>query len=158
VSGGQTSTGRRFSLIASVFGILALGRFLSFQPRSYAWRIAWLNMIGSNLFMISVLASYVLPSTGDEAEWFWVDDCLWLSESARAPTGLPTDACHVRGWAAYDQCCDLGEEASGGVAGNSLLHAVIDLAVGGHWAEHAHQEKLGSCVGFPGSEFEVGVE
>ena len=65
MSGGQTSTGRRFSLIASVFGILALGRFLSFQPRSYAWRIAWLNMIGSNLFMISALASYVLPSTGE---------------------------------------------------------------------------------------------
>ena len=72
MSGGQTSTGRRFSLIASVFGILALGRFLSFEPRSYAWRIAWLNMIGSNLFMISVLASYrdhedayVLPSTGE---------------------------------------------------------------------------------------------
>ena len=65
MSGGQTSTGRRFSLIASVLGILALGRFLSFQPRSYAWRIAWLNMIGSNLFMISALASYVLPSTGE---------------------------------------------------------------------------------------------
>ena len=57
--------GSTLSLIASVFGILALGRFLSFQPRSYAWRIAWLNMIGSNLFMISVLASYVLPSTGE---------------------------------------------------------------------------------------------
>jgi hypothetical protein len=87
------------------------------------------------------------------------DDCLhWLSASARAPTGLPTDACHVRGWAAHHQCCELGEEASGSVAGNSLLHAVIDLAVGGHGAEHAHQEKLGSCVGSRGSEFEVGVE
>jgi hypothetical protein len=80
------------------------------------------------------------------------------SELARAPSGLPTDACHVRGCAANYQRCDLREEESGGVAGNSLLHAVIDLAVGGHWAEHAHQQKLGSCVGFRGSEFEIGVE
>jgi hypothetical protein len=26
------------------------------------WRIAWLNMVGSILFMASALASYVLPS------------------------------------------------------------------------------------------------
>jgi len=52
-------------LIASVFGILALGRFLSFQPRSLPWHIAWLNMIGSVLFMFSALASYVLPTTGE---------------------------------------------------------------------------------------------
>ena len=51
-------------MIASVFAILALGRFLSFQPRSSPWRIAWLNMIGSILFMLSALASFVLPSTG----------------------------------------------------------------------------------------------
>jgi hypothetical protein len=52
-------------LIASVFAILAVGRFLSFQPRSHPWRIAWLNMIGSILFMISALASYVLPTTDE---------------------------------------------------------------------------------------------
>jgi hypothetical protein len=57
--------GSTLFLVASVFAILALGRFLSFQPRSYAWRIAWLNMIGSILFMASALASYVLPSTGE---------------------------------------------------------------------------------------------
>jgi len=29
------------------------------------WYIAWLNMIGSIFFMISALASYVLPTTGE---------------------------------------------------------------------------------------------
>ena len=57
--------GSTLFLIASVFAILAVGHFLSFQPRSFPWRIAWLNMIGSILFMISALASYVLPSTGE---------------------------------------------------------------------------------------------
>lgn len=57
--------GSTLFLVASVFAILAVGRFLSFQPRSYAWRIAWLNMIGSILFMASAFASYVLPSTGE---------------------------------------------------------------------------------------------
>ena len=57
--------GSTLFLIASVFGILALGHFLSFQPRSLPWHIAWLNMIGSILFMFSALASYVLPTTGD---------------------------------------------------------------------------------------------
>jgi len=40
-------------------------RFLSVQPRSVPWRIAWLNMLGSVLFMASALASYVLPSTDE---------------------------------------------------------------------------------------------
>jgi cadmium resistance protein CadD (predicted permease) len=57
--------GSTLFLIASVFGILALGRFLSFQPRSLPWHIAWLNMIGSVLFMFSALASYVLPTSGE---------------------------------------------------------------------------------------------
>ncbi len=57
--------GSTLFLVASVFAILAVGRFLSFRPRSFPWRIAWLNMIGSILFMISALASYVLPTTGD---------------------------------------------------------------------------------------------
>jgi hypothetical protein len=57
--------GSTLFLVASVFAILAVGRFLSFQPRSFPWRIAWVNMIGSILFMISALASYVLPSTGE---------------------------------------------------------------------------------------------
>jgi hypothetical protein len=57
--------GSTLFLVASVFALLALGRFLSFQPRSFPWRIAWLNMIGSILFMISALASFVLPGTGE---------------------------------------------------------------------------------------------
>jgi hypothetical protein len=52
-------------LIASVFGMLAVGRLFSFQPRSFPWRVAWLNMIGSILFILSALASYALPSTGE---------------------------------------------------------------------------------------------
>jgi hypothetical protein len=56
--------GSTLFLVASVFAILAIGRFLSFRPRYVPWWIAWLNMIGSILFMISALASYVLPSTG----------------------------------------------------------------------------------------------
>lgn len=57
--------GSTLFLVASVFAILAIGRFLSFRPRYVPWWIAWLNMIGSILFMISALASYVLPSTGE---------------------------------------------------------------------------------------------
>jgi hypothetical protein len=57
--------GSTLFLVASVFAILAIGRFLSFRPRSFPWWIAWLNMIGSILFMASALASYVVPSTGE---------------------------------------------------------------------------------------------
>lgn len=57
--------GSMLFLVASAFAILALGRFLSYQPRSLPWRIAWLNMVGSVFFMASALASYVLPSTGE---------------------------------------------------------------------------------------------
>lgn len=57
--------GSTLFLVASVFAILAIGRFLSFRPRSLPWWIAWLNMIGSILFMASALASYILPSTGE---------------------------------------------------------------------------------------------
>ncbi len=57
--------GSTLFLVASVYGILGVGRFLSLQTRSMPWRIAWLNMVGSILFMASAIASYVLPSTGD---------------------------------------------------------------------------------------------
>lgn len=57
--------GSTLFLVASVFGILAVGHFLSFRPRSLPWRIAWLNMVGSILFMMSALGSYVIPSSGD---------------------------------------------------------------------------------------------
>ena len=57
--------GSTLFLVASAYGILAVGSIKSWQPRSLPWRIAWLNMIGSILFMASALASYVLPSSGD---------------------------------------------------------------------------------------------
>jgi hypothetical protein len=57
--------GSTLFLVASFFAIIAIGRFLSFRPRSFPWWIAWLNMIGSILFMASALASYVLPTTGE---------------------------------------------------------------------------------------------
>ncbi|HYN65487.1 MAG TPA: hypothetical protein VES93_01280 [Ornithinibacter sp.] len=53
-------------LVASAYGILAVSRrFLSLDPSSMPWRIAWVNMLGSVLFMASALASYVLPSSDE---------------------------------------------------------------------------------------------
>lgn len=49
--------GSTLFLVASTFGVLAAG-----GARSLPWRIAWLNMLGSILFMASALASYVLPT------------------------------------------------------------------------------------------------
>jgi hypothetical protein len=57
--------GSTLFLVASAFGILAVGAFLSVQPQSYPWRIAWLNMVGSILFMASAVAAYILPGSGD---------------------------------------------------------------------------------------------
>jgi hypothetical protein len=57
--------GSTMFLVASVFAILAIGRFLSLRARSLPWWIVWLNMIGSISFMASALASYVLPRTGE---------------------------------------------------------------------------------------------
>ena len=57
--------GSTLFLVASAYAILALGeRFFSFHPRSLPWCIAWVNMLGSILFMASAVASFVLPSTG----------------------------------------------------------------------------------------------
>ena len=51
-------------LASSTYAVLAVSqRFLTFRPRSFPWRIAWLNLVGSVLFMASALASYVVPST-----------------------------------------------------------------------------------------------
>lgn len=58
--------GSALFLIASAFGVLAVtDRFFSLRTRSLPWRIAWLNMVGSVLFMASALASYVIPSTDE---------------------------------------------------------------------------------------------
>jgi len=51
-------------LVSSAFAVLAVShRFFAVQPRSFPWRIAWLNMVGSVLFMASAIAGYVVPST-----------------------------------------------------------------------------------------------
>ncbi len=60
----------RPDLYGSVLFLVASGLALSpdlrrLGPRSVPWRIAWLNMVGSVLFMASALASYVLPSTDE---------------------------------------------------------------------------------------------
>lgn len=64
--------GSTLFLIASAFAIAALdGRFLSWQPRSLPWTIAWLNMLGSIAFGFSAVASYVLPTTGELINSDW---------------------------------------------------------------------------------------
>jgi len=57
--------GSTLFLVASGFAIAALGVGFAVRLRSVGWWIAWVNMLGSVLFMWSALASYVLPSTGD---------------------------------------------------------------------------------------------
>lgn len=53
-------------LVSSAFAVLAVStRFLSVQPGSLPWRIAWLNMVGSVLFMASALTSHVVPTTDE---------------------------------------------------------------------------------------------
>ncbi len=52
-------------LVSSAFAILALEHgFFDWRPRSLPWWIAWLNMLGSVFFMLSAIASFVLPSSG----------------------------------------------------------------------------------------------
>ena len=64
--------GSTLFLVSSAFAILAVaGHFLRYQPRSLPWWIAWLNMVGSVLFMASALASFVLPSTGEMIDVPW---------------------------------------------------------------------------------------
>ena len=60
-----TSSGRRCSWWPARSASSRSAGSWSYRPRSLPWRIAWLNMIGSILFMASALASYVLPSSGD---------------------------------------------------------------------------------------------
>jgi len=57
--------GSTLFLVSSTFGILAIGAAVGAKPRSLPRWIAWLNMIGSILFMAAAVASYVVPSTGD---------------------------------------------------------------------------------------------
>jgi hypothetical protein len=51
-------------LVSSAIAVIAVsGRVLTVQPQSLPWWIAWVNMLGSVLFMASAIASYVLPSS-----------------------------------------------------------------------------------------------
>jgi hypothetical protein len=57
--------GSTLFIVSSVFGLLAVGGSSSARRRLLPWWIAWLNMIGSILFMAAALAGYVLPSSGE---------------------------------------------------------------------------------------------
>jgi hypothetical protein len=56
--------GSTLFIVSSVFGILALGGGGGIR-RSLPWYMAWLNMLGSILFMAAALAGYVLPASGE---------------------------------------------------------------------------------------------
>ena len=54
--------GSTLFLVASAFALMALGGdALRWRATSLPWRIAWINMVGSVLFMASALGSHVLP-------------------------------------------------------------------------------------------------
>jgi hypothetical protein len=65
---GPDLHGSTLFLLATLVGILAVGRLFSFQPRSISWWIAWMNMIASILFMISTLASYLFPVSANSSK------------------------------------------------------------------------------------------
>ena len=93
-------------LVSSAVAVLAVSeQVASVTPRSWPWRIAWLNMLGSVLFMVSALASYVLPSTDElvstclavagtflGAVAFLVGAALMLPAWRRSLAPVPADA------------------------------------------------------------------
>ena len=93
-------------LVASTYAVLAVSRrFLSVDTASLPWWIAWVNMLGSVLFMASALASYVLPSTDSVvntrvsvagtllgAVCFFIGAALMLPAWRRALDAVPTTA------------------------------------------------------------------
>ena len=53
-------------LVSSAVAVIAVsGRVLTVQPQSLLWWIAWVNMLGSVLFMASAIASYIVPSSDE---------------------------------------------------------------------------------------------
>ncbi len=80
-------------LVSSAFAVLAVShRFFAVQPRSFPWRIAWLNMVGSVLFMASAIAGYVVPSTDAQlsarlavAGTFWGALCFLVGAALMLP-------------------------------------------------------------------------
>jgi len=90
-------------LVSSAIGVLAVSRrFFSMQPRSMPWRIAWVNLLGSVLFMASAVASYVVPSTDEQlgahlavAGTFWGAVCFLVGAALMLPAwrrALPAQA------------------------------------------------------------------
>ena len=90
-------------LVSSAIGVLAVSRrFFSMQPRSMPWRIAWVNLLGSVLFMASAVASYVVPSTDEQlgahlavAGTFWGAVCFLVGAALMLPAwrrALPAPA------------------------------------------------------------------
>ncbi|EWT01361.1 NADH-ubiquinone oxidoreductase [Intrasporangium oryzae NRRL B-24470] len=81
-------------LVSSVFAVLAVSRrFFSFEPRSFPWRIAWVNLLGSVLFMASAIAGYVMPTTDAlvstrlaVAGTFWGAVCFLVGAALMFPT------------------------------------------------------------------------
>jgi len=65
-------------LVASFFGIIAVGRLFSWQPREAAWWAAWLNMIGSIAFMASAIGAFVMPKTGAAVDVGLADRGTWV--------------------------------------------------------------------------------
>ncbi|HET7802359.1 MAG TPA: hypothetical protein VFL38_18190 [Humibacillus xanthopallidus] len=80
-------------LVSSAIGILAVShRFFSVEAGSMPWRIAWVNMLGSVLFMASAVASYVVPSTDEllgahlaVAGTFWGAVCFLVGAALMLP-------------------------------------------------------------------------
>lgn len=80
-------------LVASTYALLALdaGRRW-WAPRDWGWWVGWLNMLGSILFMLSAIGSFVLPTTGDFVNSVWSDAgtfggavCFFLGAGALIP-------------------------------------------------------------------------
>ena len=65
-------------LVASLFGILALGRIRSWRPREAAWWVAWLNMVGSIAFMASAIGAFVIPRTSSAVDLSLADRGTWV--------------------------------------------------------------------------------
>ena len=81
-------------LVSSGFALAALepGSWRAWRPLDLAWVIAWLNMLGSAAFMVSALASYVLPTTGGYLNSAWSDAgtfagavCFFLGAALMVP-------------------------------------------------------------------------
>lgn len=93
-------------LVSSTYAVLAVSpRLLAVRPHSYPWRIAWINLVGSVLFMASAVASYVVPTTDElvstrvavagtflGAACFLVGAALMLPAWRRALRPAPTTA------------------------------------------------------------------